>query len=121
MMTRLFTILILIILTTHTVSAQLCQGSLGDPIVNISFGAGPDPGPALSAAATGYQYVTNDCPNDGFYTLRGKSNNCFGGSWHNLNGDHTGNANGYFMLVNASIPPGALYLDTVRGLCGNTT
>ena len=121
MSTRLLTILFFLILATQTVSAQLCQGSLGDPIVNISFGAGPDPGPALSAAATGYQYVTNDCPNDGFYTLRGRSTNCFGGSWHNLNNDHTGNANGYFMLVNASIQPSAFYLDTVRGLCGNTT
>src|SRR4051812_45523029 len=26
-----------------------------------------------------------------------------------------------FMLVNASVQPGVFYLDTVRGLCGNTT
>src|SRR5690606_25510500 len=29
--------------------------------------------------------------------------------------------NGYFMLVNASIQPSEFYVDTVRGLCGNST
>jgi len=102
-------------------SAQLCQGSLGDPIVNITFGSGPNPGPSLSAATTNYQFVSTDCPNDGFYTVRSNTSNCFGSSWHNLNSDHTGNANGYFMLVNASLQPSAFYVDTVRGLCSNTT
>ena len=100
---------------------QLCQGSLGDPLVNISFGAGNNPGPPLSAAATGYQYVANDCPNDGFYTVRNNTTSCFGNTWHSLTTDHTGNGNGYFMLVNASIQPSAFYVDTVRGLCGNST
>ena len=101
--------------------AQLCQGSLGDPLVNITFGTGGNPGSPLAAAATGYQYVTNDCPNDGFYTVRNNSNSCFGSTWHSLPGDHTANGNGYFMLVNASIQPSAFYVDTVRGLCGNST
>lgn len=101
--------------------AQLCQGSLGDPIVNISFGAGNNPGAPLAAAATGYQYVTNDCPNDGFYTVRNNTTNCFSNTWHSLINDHTGDANGYFMLANASIQPSAFYVDTIRGLCGNST
>ncbi len=102
-------------------TAQLCQGSLGDPIVNISFGSGNNPGPPLSAASTGYQYITNDCPNDGFYTVRSNTSNCFGNTWHSLTTDHTGDANGYFMLANASIQPSAFYIDTIRGLCGNST
>jgi gliding motility-associated-like protein len=101
-------------------NAQLCQGSLGDPIVNITFGAGANPGSSLLAATTAYQYVANDCPNDGFYTVRNNTSNCFN-SWHNLNADHTGNTDGYFMLVNASVQPGAFYVDTVKGLCSNTT
>ena len=101
--------------------AQLCQGSLGDPIINTTFGAGSNPGPSLSAATTNYQYVSTDCPNDGYYTVRNNTSNCFGNSWFSLNGDHTGDAGGYFMLVNASIQPSAFYLDTVRGLCTNTT
>jgi gliding motility-associated-like protein len=100
--------------------AQLCQGSLGDPIINTTFGAGTNPGASLVAATTNYQYSGTDCPNDGFYTVRNNSVDCFSSSWHTLNADHTGNAGGYFMLVNASVQPSAFYLETVRGLCGNT-
>jgi gliding motility-associated-like protein len=102
-------------------AAQLCQGSLGDPIVNITFGSGADPGPSLKAATTSYQYVATDCPGDGFYTVRGNTNSCFFNSWHSISSDHTGNSHGYFMLVNASFQPSAFYIDTVKGLCGNTT
>jgi gliding motility-associated-like protein len=114
-----FTALFLLISFSGT--AQLCQGSLGDPLVNITFGAGFNPGPSLAAAATGYQYVSGDCPSDGYYTVRSNTTNCFSSSWHSLSSDHTGNTNGYFMLVNASIQPSAFYIDTVRGLCGNST
>lgn len=113
--------LVVFFFTTAKASAQLCQGSLGDPIVNITFGAGPNPGPALGAATTSYQYLFGDCPNDGSYTARSNTNSCFGNTWHSLTADHTGDPNGYFMLVNASFQPGAFYLDTVRGLCGGTT
>ena len=102
-------------------NAQLCQGSLGDPLVNITFGAGSNPGPSLTAATTSYQYVSTDCPNDGFYTVRNSTANCFGNSWHSLTRDHTGDPNGYFMLVNASFQPSAFYLDTVKALCSGTT
>lgn len=105
----------------HFLQAQLCQGSLGAPIVNRTFGSGTNPGQPLGAAATSYPFVTNDCPNDGFYTIRNNTNNCFGGSWHNLTADHTGDAGGYFMLVNASLQPGSFYIDTVKGLCAGTT
>ena len=102
--------------------AQLCTGSLGDPVVHITFGSGSNPGPQLSAATTNYGFVSNDCPNDGFYTVRNSTSNCFSNSWHSLTEDHTaGDANGYFMLVNASYNPGDFYVDTVRGLCANTT
>jgi gliding motility-associated-like protein len=103
------------------VQAQVCQGSLGDPLINISFGAGTNPGPPLAAATTNYQYSFNDCPPDGSYTVRNNTANCFGNTWHNLSADHTGNPNGYFMLVNASFQPGIFYLDTVKGLCTGTT
>lgn len=102
-------------------NGQLCQGSLGDPIVNTNFGNGANPGPPLTAATTTYQYVVNDCPGDGFYTVRNNTASCFGNTWHSFTTDHTGDPNGYFMLVNASVQPSAFYLDTVSGLCGNTT
>ncbi|MFM2358643.1 MAG: hypothetical protein RLY16_636 [Bacteroidota bacterium] len=115
-----FGTLLFVLFINLTGFAQLCQGSLGDPIINITFGQGSNPGPALAAASTSYTFFPNDCPSDGSYTVRSNTTACFGNSWHNLSSDHTGN-NGYFMLVNASVTPGAFYVDTVRGLCGNTT
>ena len=44
-----------------------------------------------------------------------------GNTWHTLTSDHTGNPQGYFMLVNASFQPSDFYVDTVRNLCARTT
>jgi gliding motility-associated-like protein len=115
----LSTLLLLAVIIPHA-RAQLCTGSLGDPVVNIDFGAGSNPGPPLKAATTAYQYVSSSCPGDGYYTLTNSTFNCFD-SWHTLTADHTGNPNGYFMLINASYQPSDFYLDTVRNLCGSTT
>ena len=108
-------------LTFTKLQAQQCNGSLGDPIVNFTFGAGNNPGASLSAATTAYQFVPNDCPNDGFYTVRNNTTSCFNNAWHTLTSDHTGDTNGFFMLVNASLQPSAFYVDTVKGLCSNST
>lgn len=102
-------------------TAQLCQGSLGDPVVNITFGAGTNPGPPLGGS-TNYGYVNHDCPDDGFYTVANSTSGCFGGTWHTLAEDHTpGDVNGYMMVVNASFNPGDFFVKTVDGLCPNTT
>jgi gliding motility-associated-like protein len=101
-------------------SAQICQGSLGDPIINITFGAGQNPGGPLSAATTNYTYVATDCPKDGFYAVRNRTDSCFDNLWYSVT-DHTGDPNGYFMIVNASYDPGQFYLDTVKGLCAGNT
>ena len=103
-------------------NAQLCTGSLGDPVVSINFGAGSNPGAPLSAAQTNYTYTSSICPNDGSYTIVNSTSGCFGNTWHTLAQDHTpGDANGYMMLVNASVSPGVFYLDTVKNLCSGTT
>ncbi|MDQ6812670.1 MAG: hypothetical protein M3040_02855, partial [Bacteroidota bacterium] len=99
---------------------QLCQGSLGDPIINITFGAGSNPGPVLTTTKNlNYQY--NDCPPDGYYTIRNNTSGCFANTWHTINNDHTGDPNGYFMLINASLQRSEFYIDTLAGLCPNTT
>ncbi len=103
------------------VTAQLCNGSLGDPLVNITFGNGTNPGPPLLAATTAYNFVSADCPSDGSYTVRTNTSNCFGSTWHNISTDHTGDLNGYFMLVNSSYQPSDFYVDTIKNLCGGTT
>ncbi len=120
-MRNFFCLILLLLALTNNSSAQLCQGSLGDAVVNIDFGSGSNPGSPLAASTTSYTFFSNDCPNDGFYTVRNSTANCFDNSWHMLNQDHTGNGNGYFMLVNASFQPGDFYVTTVPGLCANTT
>ncbi|WP_430896893.1 MULTISPECIES: gliding motility-associated C-terminal domain-containing protein [unclassified Paraflavitalea] len=112
---------ILLLIAGVSANAQLCSGSLGDPVVHITFGAGSGAGPALPPGVTTYAYTPSSCPNDGQYSLQNLSFACFGQSWHTLAGDHTPNdANGYYMLVNASATPGDFYVDTIRGLCPNT-
>jgi len=66
-------------------------------------------------------FTNSDCPNDGEYTVTGNTSGCFGNSWYAMNTDHTGDAGGKFMLVNASPQPSDFYVDTVSGLCANTT
>jgi gliding motility-associated-like protein len=112
--------LFFLFITITFANAQLCTGSLGDPVININFGSGNNPGPQLAAATTSYQYFFGSCPGDGFYTLTNFTSGCFGATWQTVH-DHTGNANGYFMLINASNQPSDFYLDTVKGLCPNTT
>ena len=103
-------------------TAQICLGSLGDPVVNITFGAGNNPGPPLTASLPNLSYTSLLCPDDGFYTIVNSTSDCFGGTWHTVSADHTvGDVNGYVMLINASFNSGDFYVDTVKGLCGGTT
>ncbi len=99
-------------------AAQLCSGSLGDPVVNITFGTVSNGDPGVAPPA-GYTYTTSSCPDDGYYTITRSTSGCFGNSWHTVNADHTGN--GAFMLVNASFLAGDFYIGRVTGLCPNTT
>jgi gliding motility-associated-like protein len=99
-----------------TTAAQLCTGSLGDPVVSITFGNGNDN--SGYAPTNAYTYTTNTCPSDGFYTITRSTSNCFGNTWHTVNRDHTGG--GAFMLVNASYTPGDFFITTVSDLCPNT-
>jgi len=113
---------VLLTLLVHTsVRAQLCTGSLGDPLVFIDFGAGG--GGPLPAGTTTYNYQSVTCPNDGNYTISSALNeSCFGASWHTLPTDHTpGDVNGNMMIVNAALDAGDFYVVPVRGLCSNTT
>lgn len=116
-----FSYLLIIMCCSTTVSAQLCTGSLGDPVVNITFGRGTNPGPPLASTLTNYNFQRTECPDDGNYTITNRTTDCFGASWHTLASDHTGDPQGYFMLVNASFQPSDFYVETVNGLCSNTT
>lgn len=100
--------------------AQLCTGSLGDPVINITFGDSRSPASPLGSAFTDYTYAANDCPIDGSYTIRKSTAQCFGDTWHTIPKDHTGDG-GYFMMVNASFNPGNFFVHSISGLCANTT
>jgi gliding motility-associated-like protein len=102
-------------------NAQNCTANLGNPLVNITFGAGPNFGPPLAPGITNMSYVPNTFPQDGQYSI--VSNTVYGSSatWHSLPGDHTGDLNGYFMLINASYQPSDFYVRTVSGFCQGTT
>jgi hypothetical protein len=110
------------ILSSTLVHAQLCTGSLGDPAVHITFGLGGNPGPALPGNISGLPYVAKDCPDEGEYTLVNNVFDCFSQAWHVIPADHTPNeSRGYFMLINSSSSPGDIYVNTVSGLCANST
>jgi gliding motility-associated-like protein len=97
---------------------QVCGGSLGDPVINQTFGSS---GYSLPAGSTSYTFV-GGCPNAmGTYTLSGFLFGCGPRSWVQMVGDHTPNDNnGNYMLVNAWNTPGKVYTDTARSLCANT-
>jgi len=42
-------------------TTQTCTGSLGDPVINQDFGAGPNPGFSLGQNMTNMTYTTNNC------------------------------------------------------------
>jgi gliding motility-associated-like protein len=108
----------LIVFNAINLPAQLCSGSLGDPVVNITFGDGSG-GITGYTPTNAYTYTSGSCPNDGFYTITSSTTACFGGTWHTVTADHTGG--GAFMLVNASIEPGDFFVADVTNLCPNTT
>lgn len=118
----LFTCFFIAFLFIGKLFSQICSGSLGDPVVNVTFGAGSNPGSPLPVSTNTYRYNFGDCPNDGYYTLVNSTTACFGDSWLTLTEDHTpGDVNGYMMLVNASVEPSDFYIDTVKNLCAGTT
>jgi gliding motility-associated-like protein len=110
-------------------STSLCTGSLGDPIVNITFGSGDNPGQPLSAIVPGasttlaYVPVTGNpampTPVDGQYTIT--NNVPFNVDWFSGALDHTpNNVNGYMAFYNSSVQPGEFYKQTVTNLCGSS-
>ncbi|WP_171606292.1 gliding motility-associated C-terminal domain-containing protein [Limnovirga soli] len=102
--------------------AQLCTGSLGDPIVSINFGAGTGRGAALGSSVTAYTYSSSGELGEGVYTIANTTSGLKGNAWH-VTKDHTGNTNGYMMVVNSAklASEGIFYTKTVIGLCPGTT
>jgi hypothetical protein len=100
----------------------VCNGSLGDPFLTISFGEGSNPGPPLANVSAAYQYTAADCPTEGSYAIRNSTFFCFNSSWHVVAVDHSPcDPLGYFLLVNALTGPSDIYTNTIDGLCPGTS
>jgi len=111
-------------------SPSLCSGSLGDPVINITFGSGTNPGPTLPSvvpgASTTLTYIpvsgnpANPTPVDGQYTIT--NNIPYNDAWFSGSPNHTTNdPNGYMAFYNSSEQPGEFYKETINNLCGSTT
>ena len=117
-----YVLIVIALVLVFSSKAQLCTGSFGDPLINITFGTGENFGLPLPSTTNAYTYQAAHCPDDGFYTIAHSSPNCFNGSWHPLTEDHTpGDTNGYMLIINASQAPGDFYVQKIDGLCEGTT
>lgn len=114
-------LLLLSVLFSHPALAQntLCNGSLGDPVINFDFGRGaPQHGNAIDQ--TSFFFQSSGAPRDNWYTIA-KSTEGMYSTWHQI-GNHTPNdPDGYMMIVNASDNPSTFYEAPVSNLCANTT
>lgn len=110
---------VVVLFYCNTIRAQLCTGSLGDPVVHLDFGSGTaNFAGALGSGITSYNYVAQSFPNDGSYTVEATTAGA-GTVWWSTT-DHTGG--GYMMVVNASTSvTDYFYKKSVSGLCPNTT
>lgn len=116
-------------LSGNVSDCMTCSGSLGEPIVNETFGSGSGPGGPLSYIS-GLTYQNVDCPDDGFYAVRNRTDKCFQVydtnppvyNWLTIPEDHTpGDQNGYMLMINAPIQPGPqFYRNLITDLCSGT-
>lgn len=118
-------LLFIFLMAAVSVRAQVtCNGALGDPVVDETFGSGSNPGPPLAPGITNMSFTTSSCPGDGQYTIANsltQASNCHPKTWHNVPTDHTGNPNGYMMVVNASEQPSIFFNQQANGLCPDNT
>ncbi len=91
--------------------SELCNGVLGPTVIYENFGSGPNPGTTLPPGVTTYFYNGGCGLTPGEYTRRTNTMNCRS-LWHNIPSDHTGNPNGYLMMINADDNRGVIYAKT---------
>lgn len=98
-------------------------GSFGEPLINITFGNAANPMTSLPDTVTDYILHNGiGFMNPNYYMITDNAGNGSPdrpGAYHNIR-DHTGDAGGGMLLVNASTQPGIFYTSIQRGLCSNT-
>ena len=111
----------LLLLSTHFANAQ-CS-ALSKPSLEYTFGNGTPQFNQLEPEDFGFTttYIqekgnTEIFTNDGEFSFVNLVADPWG-VWHEGITDHTGDGDGYMMLVNADYDAGQFYKDTVEGLC----
>ena len=66
--THKLTLLFFVCFSLHTY-AQLCEGSLGDAVIEIDFGSGSGRGNALGSDITAFTYSASGTLDEGEYTI----------------------------------------------------
>lgn len=106
----------------------LCTGSLGDPVLNVTFGSGTGNAPSLENLIPGasstltYQPTSGNpaspTPQDGYYTICNNVPNNSNSSWFYGSRDHTGDVNGYMLFENPGYTTGEFFRQKLTNLCG---
>jgi len=115
--------------TVNPGNCTLCTGSLGDPIINATFGSGTGSSPPLEQVIPGastnlvYQPTSGSpatpTPLDGHYTISNTVPvNSSGNYWLTGGKDHTGDPNGYMLYENPGTGVGEFYRQKLTTLCG---
>ena len=118
--------------TINPGNCTLCTGSLGDPILNATFGSGTGNAPPLGTTIPGastnllYQPTSGEppapTPLDGYYTISNEvPYNYSGNYWYTGGKDHTGDPNGYMLYENPGTTTGEFFRMTLTTLCGGGT
>lgn len=109
-------IIVALILNLPRTGTAQC-GSVGDPIVHITFGTTDNPD--FGGGTTTYQHRSSGGLNDGEYRL-GNMASDGRSEWHRLYDHTSGNGEGAMLIVNASYDAGEFYRIRVSGLCQRT-
>ena len=108
--------------------APVPPGTLGNPIVNVTFGQGTTRDSLhASDGTTSYTYIPSPGPvSDGDYAVSSDptSLSTNGGIYNDYGWktgpDHTGDPNGQMLVINASYTAGVFFTKNVNGLCSGT-
>jgi hypothetical protein len=111
-------VLIFLVLSLLQLQSRAQKCVLQPPFMTLHLGRGEVND--FNTPSYFYQRLSTSCPGDGFYSYVSSTAECFGGDWITLNEDHTpGDADGNFMLVNASYESGQFFTTKIMGLKSN--
>jgi hypothetical protein len=115
-MKTIFTLTVLFL--SALIQQSFAQNMLPDSVyIKETFGTGTTK-TALPAGRATYSYNGSTSLNDGDYMVFNKTNGR--PEWHNAP-DHTGDANGKMMVINAGLSASEFYRDTVYNLVGGVS